>query len=45
MLLDDPDLRSKMARKARTRVEEKFSWASIARQTATFYEDVIRRAK
>jgi glycosyltransferase involved in cell wall biosynthesis len=26
-------------------VEEKFSWASIARQTLEFYEEVIRKAK
>jgi starch synthase len=37
-LLDDPELRASMARKARRRVEEHFSWTSIARQTLEFYE-------
>jgi glycosyltransferase involved in cell wall biosynthesis len=31
-----------MARKARARVEEHFSWSSIARQTADFYASLIR---
>lgn len=44
VLLDEPDVRGRMASKARARVEEKFSWSSIARQTARFYEDVIRKA-
>jgi glycogen synthase len=37
-LLDDPELRGSMARKARARVEEHFSWTRIARQTVEFYE-------
>jgi starch synthase len=37
-LLDDPELRASMARKARRRVEEHFSWTTIARQTLDFYE-------
>jgi starch synthase len=37
-LLDDPGERAEMARKARQRVEEHFSWTSIARQTLDFYE-------
>jgi glycogen synthase len=37
-LLDDPELRQSMARKARARVEEHFSWTRIARQTVEFYE-------
>ena len=41
-LLDDPDLRQSMARKARARVEAHFSWTSIARQTAAFYADLTR---
>ena len=41
VLLDDPDLRMAMARKARARVEQRFSWTSIARQTAEFYADVL----
>jgi glycosyltransferase involved in cell wall biosynthesis len=42
-LLADPPLRASMAQKARQRVEQEFSWTSIARQTAAFYEDVIAR--
>jgi glycosyltransferase involved in cell wall biosynthesis len=41
VLLDDPELRASMARKARARVEQRFSWTSIARQTADFYSDVL----
>jgi alpha-maltose-1-phosphate synthase len=41
ILLDDPALRESMARKARARVERKFSWTSIARQTLEFYEELI----
>jgi glycogen synthase len=44
-LLDDPDLRARMARAARARVEEHFSWTSIARQTLDFYARVIERDK
>ncbi|MDH5339822.1 MAG: glycogen synthase [Rubrivivax sp.] len=40
-LLDDPDLRAAMGRRARERVEQRFSWASIARQTLDFYTEVI----
>jgi glycogen synthase len=43
VLLDDPDLREAMAQKARARVEREFSWTSIARQTAAFYEEVVTR--
>jgi alpha-maltose-1-phosphate synthase len=42
-LLDDPDLRASMARAARARVEQQFSWTSIARQTLDFYAQVIER--
>ncbi len=42
-LLDDPGLRATMARNARRRVEEQFSWTSIARQTLEFYGQVIER--
>jgi alpha-maltose-1-phosphate synthase len=41
LLLEDPELRQSMARKARTRVEEHFSWSSIARQTAEFYGQLV----
>ena len=43
VLLDNPDLRASMARKARARVEQQFSWASIARQTLEFYQHVRGR--
>ena len=42
-LLADPELRATMARTARKRVEEQFSWTSIARQTLDFYTRVIER--
>jgi alpha-maltose-1-phosphate synthase len=42
-LLDDPELRQTMARNARARVEEQFSWTSIARQTLEFYTRIIER--
>jgi starch synthase len=41
LLLEDPELRQSMARKARARVEEHFSWSSIARQTVEFYGHLI----
>jgi glycogen synthase len=41
VLLDDPALRASMAEKARIRVERKFSWTSIARQTLEFYQELI----
>jgi glycosyltransferase involved in cell wall biosynthesis len=40
-LLDDPALRARLARQARERVEEHFSWTTIARQTVAFYEELI----
>jgi glycogen synthase len=40
-LLDEPGLRDRMAAQARVRVEQKFSWTSIARQTLEFYQDLI----
>jgi alpha-maltose-1-phosphate synthase len=40
-LLENPELRQSMARKSRARVEQQFSWTSIARQTAEFYADLI----
>jgi glycogen synthase len=42
-LLQDPELRVSMGRKARARVVEQFSWTAIARQTLAFYEEVITR--
>jgi starch synthase len=44
-LLEDPDRLRQMARNARQRVEQHFSWTAIARQTLEFYADVINRAK
>jgi glycosyltransferase involved in cell wall biosynthesis len=42
-LLDDPALRQEMSRRARERVEQFFSWSSIARRTLDFYEDLVRQ--
>lgn len=42
-LMGDPELRRKMSRNARRRVEEIFSWRSIAARTLDFYRDVIER--
>ena len=41
VLLDDPELRASMAAKARARVEQKFSWTNIARQTLEFYQELV----
>jgi glycogen synthase len=41
VLLDDPALRRSMAEKARARVEQKFSWTTIARETLDFYGQLI----
>ncbi len=42
-LLDDPALRAEMGRRSRERVEQFFSWSSIARRTLDFYEDLVRQ--
>jgi glycogen synthase len=42
-LLDDPDLRLEMARKARQRVQRLFSWTAIARRTLEFYQALAAR--
>ena len=42
-LLDDPVLRARMARTARARVEQRFSWTSIAHQTLDWYRTIIDR--
>jgi glycogen synthase len=42
-LVGAPDLRHDMAVRARRRVEEHFSWTSIARQTVAFYEELVAR--
>jgi glycosyltransferase involved in cell wall biosynthesis len=41
ILLADQSLREAMGRKARQRVEQQFSWTSIARQTLEFYQHVV----
>lgn len=41
-LLDDPSRRAQMAQAARRRVEEVFSWSSIAEQTLDFYRSLLR---
>jgi glycosyltransferase involved in cell wall biosynthesis len=40
-LLDDPDRRARLGAAARSRVEEKYSWAAVAAQTAAVYESAI----
>ncbi len=42
-LMADPALRESMGRAGRRRVEERFSWAAIARQTAALYRQVLKR--
>jgi glycogen synthase len=44
-LLDDPGLRDRMAAQARARVEQQFSWTSIARQTLELYQELVDRAR
>jgi glycogen synthase len=41
-LLHDPELRERMARAGRERVEREFSWPAIARQTADLYASLTR---
>ncbi len=43
VLLDDPELRAAMGRRARERVERYFGWPAIARQTLELYQEVIDR--
>ena len=45
ILLDDPALRDRMAKQARVRVEQLFSWTSIARQTLEFYQELVGMRK
>ena len=40
-LLGNPELRAQMGRRSRRRVEDQFSWTSIARQTLDFYHHVV----
>ena len=39
----DPQLGRRLGEAARRRVEERFSWASIAAQTLDFYKDLASR--
>jgi alpha-maltose-1-phosphate synthase len=41
-LLNDSDLRQKMAQAARERVEAQFAWSRIAEQTSAFYSELIQ---
>ncbi len=42
-ILDDDELRARMGKAARQRVEDIFSWTSIAKQTQDFYNEVIEK--
>ncbi|MGW5522471.1 glycosyltransferase family 4 protein [Gordonia sp. NPDC003950] len=42
-LLDDADLRARMGAAGRARVEERYSWAAVAAQTAEHYRTVLDR--
>jgi glycosyltransferase involved in cell wall biosynthesis len=42
-LMSDPDLRARMARASRARVEQQFSWTSVAGKTLEFYASTIER--
>jgi starch synthase len=42
-ILTNPDLAHRMGQASRKRVEEKFSWKSIAAQTLGFYEETIAK--
>jgi starch synthase len=41
ILLEDPERRAWMGQRARERVEQYFSWASIARRTLEFYQELL----
>jgi glycosyltransferase involved in cell wall biosynthesis len=44
-LLTQPDLRARMGRTARARVEREFTWPTVARRTAALYESLwVQRA-
>ncbi|MYR08646.1 glycosyltransferase [Gordonia sp. SID5947] len=42
-LLDDAELRGRLGRGGRSRVEERYSWAAVAAKTAAHYETVLER--
>jgi starch synthase len=41
-LLANPDKTEAMARKSRQRVEQHFSWSSIAQKTLEFYKGLLK---
>jgi glycogen synthase len=45
VLLADASRRAAMGQRARRRVEEHFSWTSIARQTLAFYQDLVAASR
>jgi alpha-maltose-1-phosphate synthase len=42
-LMDDPKRREEMGARSRERVEQLFSWKSIARRTLEFYQDLVKK--
>jgi alpha-maltose-1-phosphate synthase len=44
-LMKDPQLREKFGKAGRKRVEENFSWTSIAQKTKALYETLVRRTQ
>lgn len=42
-IITNKELRHKMGRTARRRVEEQFTWPTVARRTATLYEELLNR--
>jgi glycogen synthase len=40
-LLEDPERRARLGQQSRERVERCFSWASLARRTLEFYQDLV----
>lgn len=44
-ILDDEELRHRMGKASRKRVEEVFSWTAIANQTIEFYQEVLTNFK
>ncbi len=44
LLLRDPKKRAAMGKKARERIERRFSWKSVARQTLEFYRDIVNNS-
>ena len=41
MLLDDPELRAKMGRAARCKVEQLYDWKRVCEATEAVYEDML----